>query len=49
MMGTMIKNNEMVRLLNLLKDAEDDVKNNRVEPIKNTFDELRIELQQNKK
>lgn len=35
-----------IELLEILAEAEDDVKNNRVAPIKDTFDDLRSILQE---
>lgn len=35
-----------IELLEILVEAEDDVKNNRVAPIKDTFDDLRSMLQE---
>lgn len=35
-----------IELLEILAEAEDDVKNGRVAPIKNTFDDLRAMLQE---
>ena len=35
-----------IELLEILAEAEDDVKNGRVAPIRDTFDELRAMLQE---
>jgi prevent-host-death family protein len=35
-----------IELLEILAEAEDDVKNGRVEPIRNTFDDLRAILRE---
>lgn len=38
----------MTELLEILKKSEDDVKNNRVAPITDTFSDLRVILSTNK-
>ncbi len=35
-----------IKLLEILSEAEDDVKNGRLEPIENTFQDLRLILQE---
>ena len=38
--------NSRIELLEILAEAEDDVKNGRIAPIRDTFDELRAMLQE---
>jgi len=38
---------ECIELLKILKEAEKDVENKRIAPIQDTFDDLRIVLQEN--